>query len=106
AGMVPLNCDAGRIPNKLTALSAATAYGDDVRFCTGVSAADPFTPSLNHIRNCKFGCANSAAAIEVILGALASPKTTVNRQLLAPTFTAPAGSLPATLEPSLLQKVV
>src|ERR1019366_6358764 len=93
------------MPVRLLAILAKAAYGDGVRFWTGFNATKPLKPSLNQIRNCKFGCVNSDALMAVMFATVVSPKTTVNRPLVMPTVTTEAGGLPVMLVPSLLQKV-
>ena len=100
---VPLNCAAGRIPSKLLALLATTAYGVGVKLCAGLKAAKPWTPSLNQICNCKFGWLNNAALIAAMFGIVVSPRPTENNPFVTPMPAAAAGSLPLVLVPSLLQ---
>src|ERR1017187_6918595 len=101
---MPEMLDEEIVPLKLFAVIAKSAYGAGVRFCNGLNAAKPLTPSLNQIRNCRFGWVNSEALMAVMFATVVSPKTAVNRPLVTPTLTAAVGALPATLVPSLLQK--
>src|ERR1039457_386262 len=98
-------CDAYSGALAPVAVIAKSAYGGGVRFWIGLSAAKSFTPSVNQIRNCRFGCVNSEALMAVMFATVVSPKATVNRPLVTPALTEETGGLPVTLVPSLLQKV-
>src|SRR6266568_502315 len=88
--------------NPLTPV-AITAYGAGVKFWAGFKAANPLTPSLNQIRNCRYGCVNRNVLIEAMLPTVVSPNATVNNPLFTLALIAAAGSLPFVLVPSLLQ---
>src|ERR1041385_5173706 len=91
-GITPLSCVTDNELSKLLALLATKAYGVGVNGCGGSNTAKPCAPSLNHMRNFRFGSVNKPGANAVMFGTDASPNAIVKRPLLTGTLTAAAGS--------------
>jgi hypothetical protein len=84
-------------------LSAIIAYPTAAMRRSGVSCWKPFTPSLNQTRRWTSPWVKTVAGTMDMCASVASPSRTAYRPLLTGMLMAVPGSLPAVLEPSLLQ---
>src|SRR5687767_10634698 len=81
---------------------ADIAYGTEDNRVSGASWIEPFTPSLNQIRNDTSEFAAKMPAVKgCMFGSVESPSSTVNNPSLTGNVTAAVGSEPFALVPSL-----